>query len=536
MIGKKPILKFSARPESDKAPFGNEISFSLYPGDCLWLKGPSGRGKTTLAMYISGLLHPRILKKLHINVQYEWGEDLPVSERCGVLFQQTTLLDELTVAANLAVALDAVQHPIHERETRVKQLMDIVGLEYHRDGGKRPTELSGGMGRRASLALQLAQKKHIIVLDEPFTGLDYDVGVSIAKELVYLRKEHQVAFVLISHEPEIAKQVLSPDLNGNIVLELEEPKSIKHDEISKGHFRKRNIYSGISMFGRFQKCLVDYFFYSLPLIAVTFIASGLAISMLTCDTLQRLDVINPVLKIVDKEIRPLIKLLTGEEASPIHLIGVKMKVSGMLNATLPPAKASLYAIGMAKLFVLEIGPLLTALLLCGRIGGSYAGKVATMKATSQTHLLKTLGISEAGWTLYPTTFAAVISCPLLTAIGTLLSLYGAGKIGFFYGIVENSETFWSQVENVVFPGLRLKKSNIPFENFIEVITYPPIYHTVKAVSYILCILAVAEMSVRCRSIVTPRRIPSIITQSVVTSGLLVILMDWLFSQLWLMRI
>ena len=535
MTEKKPILKFCARPESNRSPFGNEISFCLYPGDCVWLKGPSGRGKTTLAMYISGLLHERILKKLQISVKTEWDQDLPVSERCGVLFQQTTLLDELTVAGNLAAALDAVQYPHRERETRVKQLMDIVGLEYYRDGRKRPTELSGGMGRRASLALQLAQKKHIIVLDEPFTGLDYEVGVSIAKELVYLRKEHQVAFVLISHEPEIAKQVLSSDLDGNIVLELEEPKSFKIVE-TNAHFCKSNVYSGLSMFSRFRKCLVDYFFYSLPLISVAFIASGLAISMLTSDTLLKLDVIDPVLKIVDKEIKPLIKLLTGEEASPIHLIGVKIKVSGMLNKTLPPAKASLYAIGMAKLFVLEIGPLLTALLLCGRIGGSYAGKVATMKATSQTHLLKTLGISAAGWTLYPTIFAAIIASPLLTAIGTLLSLYAAGKISIVYGVIDRPETFWSQVESVVFPGFRLKESKTLIEKIIEVVTCPPIYHTIKAVSYILCILAVAEISVRSRSIVTPRRIPSIITQSVVTSGLLVILMDWAFSQLWLMRV
>ena len=122
--------------------------------------------------------------------------------------------------------------------------------------------------------------------------------------------------------------------------------------------------------------LYDYVLYSFPLILLTFIACGLAISMLSADILQRIDVTDQVLSIVDQEIRPLIKMVTGEEeANPMYLMVAKMKVRGMLNTAVPAAKANLYAIGMAKLFVLEIGPLLTALLLAGRIGGSYAGKV-----------------------------------------------------------------------------------------------------------------------------------------------------------------
>ena len=70
--------------------------------------------------------------------------------------------------------------------------------------------------------------------------------------------------------------------------------------------------------------------------------------------------------LTDRKVRPLIKMLTGEEANALHMMGVRMKVNSMLNQTVPPAKAALFAIGLTKLFVLEIGPLLTALLLCGR--------------------------------------------------------------------------------------------------------------------------------------------------------------------------
>ena len=515
----------------------------------MWLQGNSGRGKTTLAMYLCNLLPQRTLQKLQIAVDCQWDPSLKLSERCGVLFQQTTLLDELTVAGNLAAALDAVGYPAEDRELRVKQLLDLVGLEFHRDAGKRPTELSGGMGRRASLALQLAQKKHVIFLDEPFAGLDYEVAVSIAKELVHLRKTQGTAFVLISHEYDLAKQVLHKDCPGNVIVKLEEPVSSSSQLEHHQHW-KSNLYFGTHFINRFWEKLLDYFFWSLPLILLAFAACGLAISMLTCDTLQRIDVVEPVLKIVDKEIRPMIKLLTGEEATSFHLLGVKMKVSSMLRRTIPPTKATLYAMGLAKLFVLEIGPLLTALLLCGRIGGSYAGKVATMQATSQNKLLLTLGISPVAWSLYPAACAGVLAGPLLTAMGTLLALYAASRVGPLYGIGTTAD-YWKQARSTIFPELRLRGlmedeaaisdyfqttfSDSYYDTLIEFVTYPPIYHVVKAVSFMVIILGVAEVCARSRSNVTPRGVPSVITQAVVTSGLLVILADWGFSQLWLKR-
>jgi len=548
---KKPLVTLSAQPKGSCCPFGNKISFALSPGGCVWLQGPSGRGKTTLASYLCNILPTSVLDKLQISISMEWDPDLPVSERCGVLFQQTTLLDELTVAGNLAAALDAVGYPANEREAKIKQLLELVGLSYHGDAGKRPTELSGGMGRRASLALQLAQKKHVIFLDEPFAGLDFEVAVSIAQELVHLRKTQGTAFVLISHEYELAEKVLDAGCDGNIICKLEEPAQPKHEE-QRG---MSNLYFGTTFLDRFWTKLLDYFFWSLPLILLAFMACSLAIAMLSSDTLQRIDVTKPVLDIVDKEIRPMIKMLTGEDASPLHLIGVRMKVSSMLNRTIPPAKSSLYAIGMAKLFVLEIGPLLTALLLCGRIGGSYAGKVATMQATSQTKLLKTLGISPQAWSLYPAACAAIIAGPLLTSMGTVVALYCGSLMGPMYGVGTTSD-YWEKVRTATFPEFRLRgfidgsegisslglgeyflstHSTSYYDAWIEIVTYPPIYHIVKAVVFMIIILGVAETSARTRSNITPRTVPSVITQSVVIAGLLVILTDWWFSQLWLKR-
>jgi len=278
-----------------------------------------------------------------------------------------------------------------------------------------------------------------------------------------------------------------------------------------------------------------------------------------------------VLTIVDKEVRPLIKMLTGEEANTLHMIGVNMKVRSMLNETIPPAKATLYAMGMAKLFGLEIGPLLTALLLCGRIGGSYAGKVATLQATDQNKLLRVLGISPVRWSLYPAVAAALLAGPVLTVIGTVVALGIGGYVGpRRYGLGSTTE-YWEQVRSTLFPDLRLTGWGVPSylvaspteerggaaasfigrtngvwlrttfsaaprDTLIEIVTYPPIYHVFKAVTFMVIIVGTAEICARYRyANVTPRHVPAVITTSVVTAGLLVILADWWFSQLWLKR-
>jgi len=607
-----PLVRFKACPIGKRAPFGQDIEFTLYEGSCIELRGSSGRGKTTLATVLTGInkntrYERSLLNKLQLDVECEWSSTIPIRERCGVLFQQTTLLDDLTVAGNLAVALKLhkdIFPTTQVRDLRIKQLLDMVGLNYGTDAHKLPSELSGGMGRRVCLALQLAQKKSVIVLDEPFTGLDYESAVSIAKELVRLRRTQNTALILISHEPYLSKLVMAEEDDDNDdgnnwnkynrVIELKASKNSTTDQSKR--IQKPSLF-GISFFDRFLERLIDYTFYSLPLIAMAFVACGLAISMLSADLLQRLDISTKVLDLVDKEVRPLIKLLTGEEANTIQMMGIRFKVNSMLNRTVPPAKATLYAIGLAKLFVLEIGPLLTALLLCGRIGGSYAGKVGTMQATDQNKLLRTLGVNPQWWTLWPSVLAASLASPILTVIGTSVALLLGGWVATYNGIVGNTHTnYWMDLKETIFPILRLRSfegcwnsidivgdeeesvversnndlitimssmisvvtnaiidpNNINaldvrvtyktsstrywwIDTLIEVTTYPPVYHLLKAEVFILIIIGVAEWIARSKSNLTPRGIPSVITVSVVIAGLSVIFSDWAFSQLWLLR-
>ncbi|KAL7470090.1 hypothetical protein ACHAXS_010333 [Conticribra weissflogii] len=600
-----PILRFRARNvNSEKCPFLNStVSFDLYPSSCLHLGGQSGAGKTTLALYIAGLLPrngtERLRHTMGIEVeQCQFDESIPQGERVGMLFQQTTLLDSLTVAGNVCVALENCPSVVksnygkqgeksqftitqQEKQATIKRLLETVGLNYLRDGPKRPSQLSGGMARRASLALQLAQHKHVIVLDEPFAGLDHATAVGVAKELKRVREEKGTALILISHEPEIVdvvmgratakdgmqneKLISAQTTNDNALLATS--VILRRRQPDEAPIDPRNKLIHPSLFGkdphqRFLIKLLDYFLYSLPLIVLTFVAAGLAISMLSSDILRRVDVTEPVLSIVEKEVKPLIKMFTGEETvNPMYTMMINMKVRGMLNNTIPPAKATLYALGMAKLFVLEIGPLITALLLSGRIGGSYAGEVATMQATAQNKLLTTLGISPVKWTFLPSLMASWLASPLLTLCGTLIALEIGAHVGPQYGI-GNSVGYRREVWDAIFVPLRLRgivswSNNEGWEHggralseymdlrctfsdsvvdaAIEVATHPVFFHLIKSVVFITIIMGVAEAAARRKQDLTPREVPRVITTSVVGGSLMVIFADWGFSQLLLLR-
>jgi ABC-type transporter Mla maintaining outer membrane lipid asymmetry ATPase subunit MlaF/ABC-type transporter Mla maintaining outer membrane lipid asymmetry permease subunit MlaE len=609
------ILEFEARNvDPTKCPFTNDVvSFALRRSSCVHLAGMSGAGKSTLSSYIAGLIPPRrgraaLRNTLGIEItRCAWDPSIPVGERVGMLFQQTTLLDSLTVAGNVLVALENCpsaarnenggggggggggrRAEARRRRVAVKGLLEAVGLDYLRDGPKRPSELSGGMARRASLALQLAQHKHVIILDEPFAGLDHATGVGVARELERLRRERGTALLLISHEPEIVDIVMgeaalattvTKDASGhrdgaNGGVSSTRASSLRrtvtlnrresdHDGSKVGSTLRHPSVFGKDAHQRFMIMLLDYFLYSLPLILLTFLAAGLAISMLSADILRRVDVSDTVLSVVQREIKPLIQMFTGEEeVNPVYTMMINMKVRAMLNVTIPPAKASLYAMGMAKLFVLEIGPLITALLLSGRIGGSYSGEVATMQSTAQNKLLLTLGISPVMWTFAPSLLASWLASPLLTLAGTLLALEIAAHIGPMYGI-GNIASYWQEVWDAVFLPLRLRGVVAWRENkgwvqplsksiyscldlrstfsekysdaLIEIATHPICFHLIKSVVFMTIIMGVAEVASRQNAELTPRDVPKVITTSVVGGSLLVIFADWGFSQLLLKR-
>ena len=174
------LLSVSIECVGPECPFTNDrVAFELGPAEIVWLRGPSGAGKSFSCMHLAGLATlPGAC------VRAEWDASVPERERIGFLFQKGVLIDALTLRENIALALRSAGVGVGvgggERaadddaatEERIALSLLAVGLSLERDGRKMPGELSGGMLRRAALAQVLAQRKRVIILDEPFVGLD----------------------------------------------------------------------------------------------------------------------------------------------------------------------------------------------------------------------------------------------------------------------------------------------------------------------------------------------------------------------------
>jgi len=349
--------------------------------------------------------------------------------------------------------------------------------------------------------LETCATNRLIVLDEPFIGLDKETAVAIIDVLRDL-KESGTAFLLISHQKPFV-DMLGPDKVVNVYA-----KEASDDDatarISHGSFSVR---TGVKLF--------DYCGVSLPLVLLAFVAAGFAISMLFADMLNRTDIKGQVLDILDDE-------MEKEKENPMMamiLPALRKKVADVIDEREPELKSMLYCKGLAKLFVLELGPLLTALLLAGRIGGSFAGEVGTMQATNQNRLLVNLGISPRVWSLLPTIVAALVAAPILTFLGTVVALWAGSQIieGANLG---DKEDYWDDVyENTYIPN---------HENWQS---YPPYVLFYRSLVFMTITVVLAELCGRWNQLLQPRNVPTVITSAVVLSGLTIIFADWGFSQI-----
>ena len=131
------VVRVSARcVDASKCPFAEDgVSFELGPGDVVWLQGPSGVGKSTIAAEVAGLGARRgaLEKSLGVSVAVDWAAGVPVAERCGAMFQQTTLVDALSVEGNVRCALAAAAKPAGDAVAEAKRLVEAVGLDWARD-------------------------------------------------------------------------------------------------------------------------------------------------------------------------------------------------------------------------------------------------------------------------------------------------------------------------------------------------------------------------------------------------------------------
>ncbi|MEY8000641.1 ABC transporter ATP-binding protein [Clostridium sp. Mt-5] len=162
--------------------------------------GPSGCGKTTLLNIISG-----------IEKDYSGQVDLE-SSRLSYIFQEDRLISHLTVYENVAFVLKSIMSKIEVNLT-VNKFLSMVELSNCKS--KFPRELSGGMKRRVALARAFAYKSDLLLMDEPFKGLDDRLKGDIIKKFLSLYRENKRTIILVTHDKEEASEL------GHIVYSLE---------------------------------------------------------------------------------------------------------------------------------------------------------------------------------------------------------------------------------------------------------------------------------------------------------------------------
>ena len=194
----------------------SHISFSLMPGEFLAIAGPSGCGKSTLLNLICGFLEAE-----QGTILMNGKPVQPRSSKIGYMLQKDQLLEWRSVWKNILLGLEIRRELTPEKIDFARELLTAYGLDKFRNA--RPSQLSGGMRQRAALIRTLVLKPDLLLLDEPFSALDYQTRLNVSDDIgQILRKEHKPA-ILVTHD--IAEAISMAD---RVIILSSRPATIKN--------------------------------------------------------------------------------------------------------------------------------------------------------------------------------------------------------------------------------------------------------------------------------------------------------------------
>ncbi len=206
----------------------SHISFQIQKGEFTAIVGPSGCGKSTLLSIIAGLIAPESGEIVfHAGgmpdaEQAQSCTPAPFFPRIGYMLQHDHLFEWRTIYQNVILGLEINHMLTPERKERVMQLLKDYDLYKFRD--KKPGELSGGMKQRAALIRTLVLEPEILLLDEPFSALDYQTRLSVSSDICSIIRSTGKTALLITHD---LSEAIS--LAGRILVLSRRPATVKCD-------------------------------------------------------------------------------------------------------------------------------------------------------------------------------------------------------------------------------------------------------------------------------------------------------------------
>ena len=211
----------------------DDVNLKIDTGEIVSLMGSSASGKTSLIRSIAGFHN---ITSGMIQIDGEIVDDSisrsdVAMRNVGVIFQDLALFPHLTVRENICFGLNNVDSA--QQQNRAKKLEDLLSIENITD--RYPNQISGGQQQRVAIARAIAPKPNLLLLDEPFSALDYELKDNLMNDIMKLIKSENITAILITHSAEEAFKMSDKIafISNNTITQFANPYDIYHRPASK---------------------------------------------------------------------------------------------------------------------------------------------------------------------------------------------------------------------------------------------------------------------------------------------------------------
>ncbi len=208
-------LSLNYQSIKDETSAINNVNFKIEQQEFVSIVGPSGCGKTTILSLIAGLIKPTTGKVVVANKKPSPKENL-----CGYMFQRDNLLPWRNIEKNIFLGLEIKKQLTKEKKEYAIKLAEKYGIKDFLK--KYPNELSGGMRQRVALIRTLALKPELLLLDEPFSALDYQTRLNLCDDIFNIIKGENKTAILVTHD---IQEAIS--MSDKIIVLTKRPAEIK---------------------------------------------------------------------------------------------------------------------------------------------------------------------------------------------------------------------------------------------------------------------------------------------------------------------